>query len=94
MRPHGGGGVIQPMLDGENGVLSATPECDAGTASLEASSKVRDAGGDEGSTFERLAEREGDSAKLVLLVGGDCSRSRRSSRPRLVAMSKNSPSIR
>ena len=90
MRPDGGGGVLQPMLDGENGVLSTAPECDAGTASLEASS-VR---GDEGSTFERLAERDGDSAKLVLLVGGDCSRSRRSSRPRLVAMSKNSPSIR
>ena len=86
--------MLQPMLDGENGVLSTAPECDAGTASLEASSEVRGAGGHEGSTFERLAERDGDSVKLVLLVGGDCSRSRRSSRPRLVAMSKNSPSIR
>ena len=43
--------MIQPMLDGENG----------------ASSKVRDAGGDEGSTFERLAERAGFAGGWRLL---------------------------
>ena len=42
----------------------------------------------------RRCEAEGDSVKLVLLVGGVLSMSWRSSIPRGVARSKNSPSTR
>ena len=74
---------MQSTLGGEEGVILSTLECDAGMKSAEGSSKL---GVSRGS---KVAEVEGDSSKLVLLVGGDFSKSRRSSRPRLVAMSKN-----
>ena len=86
MRLDGGGEVIQSTLGGEEGVILSTSECGAGMKSAEGSSKLGVSRCDEGS---KVAEVEGDSSKLVLLVGGDFSKSRRSSRPRLVAMSKN-----
>ena len=50
--------------------------------------------GEEGCRGVSPAEIEGDSNKLDLLVGGDCSKSKRSSIPRLAAMSKYCPSTR
>ena len=86
MRLDGGGEVTQLSLGGDEGVTLSTSECDAGMESVEGSSKLGVSRADEGS---KVAEVEGDSSKLVLLVGGEFSKSRRSSRPRLVAMSKN-----
>ena len=86
MRLDGGGEVTQSTLGGEEGVILSTSEYDAGMESVEGSSKLGVSRADEGS---KVAEVEGDSSKFALLAGGDFSKSRRSSRPRLVAMSKN-----
>ena len=50
--------------------------------------------GEEGCRGMSLAETEGDSNKLDWLHGGDFSKSKRSSNPRLEAMSKYCPSTR
>ena len=69
-------------------------ESDSGAAKLDISRGEGGCRGEEGRRGVSLAEIEGDSNKLDLLVGGDCSKSKRSSSPRLAAMSKYCPSTR
>ena len=77
-------------------MILSTSDCDARIESVEGTFILGVSRGDEGSKVGCLAEVEveGESSKLVWLEGGDFSKSRRLSRPRLVAMSKNCPSNR
>ena len=72
------------VLDGDDDVADA---CPPSSSCLALPSR-----GEEGCRGE--AEIEGDSNKLDLLHGGDFSKSKRSSIPRLAAMSKYCPSTR
>ena len=73
-------------------VRGAGSEFDGGAAKFNISRGEEGRRGEEGGRGE--AEIEGDSNKLDLLHGGDFSKSKRSSIPRLAAMSKYCPSTR